>query len=415
MLPDRMTKLLTAYVDGELTSRQRRSVLRLLQRSPEARRLFKRLKGDSMILQALPRRKLQMDLSGSVLLTINARSIQLRPEACPPLPPRSTKRPWKKWLAIAGVAAAVLIAIGTVSYFFFGNLNNNDTKLVETPSTQGKRSPSPRNPDDSQSMLPESPISVVHDVDPMQTTPTSTTPKRPQQELAGILTPKPQAYQVAVPRLVRLIQLRNLDQPIASQQLQQELQSANTFRLDLFSNDPATMVERLQAGLKGRGTNLRLDSATQANLGRKARMNYAVYSEEMTAEDLFQVLNQLGAEDRKKPILQQQVLNALAAADVARALGGEPVLYPPPPERQGPLGVDITKPISEGTGSQLVKSLSRPEGTPSTDRQALALTYSPPNGDRFPPLSKEIKSFVDARRSTYREGAVQVLFVIWNQ
>src|SRR5262245_51071044 len=164
MLPDRLTKLLTAYVDGELTSRQRRSVLRLLQRSPEARRLFKRLKGDSMILQALPRRKLQMDLSGSVLLTINARSIQLRPEACPPLPPPRPKQPWKKWLAIGGVAAAVLVAVATISYFFFGRLNNSDTKLVETPSTQGKRTPSPRGPDDPQSALPDSPIGVVHDV-----------------------------------------------------------------------------------------------------------------------------------------------------------------------------------------------------------------------------------------------------------
>src|SRR5262245_23345326 len=119
MLPDRLSKLLTAYVDGELNSRQRRTVVRLLQRSPEARRLFKKLKGDSMILRGLPRRKLNMDLSGSVLLTINARNIQLRPEACPPIPKPAAQRPWKKWLALFAVAALVLLAIGTASYFFF--------------------------------------------------------------------------------------------------------------------------------------------------------------------------------------------------------------------------------------------------------------------------------------------------------
>src|SRR2546430_2493824 len=47
MLPERGRELLTAYVDGELSARQRRHVLRLLRHSAEARRLLQRLQGDA--------------------------------------------------------------------------------------------------------------------------------------------------------------------------------------------------------------------------------------------------------------------------------------------------------------------------------------------------------------------------------
>ena len=45
---ERVSELLSAYVDGELTQRQRRAVLRLLRQSPEARaqlQLLEALKG----------------------------------------------------------------------------------------------------------------------------------------------------------------------------------------------------------------------------------------------------------------------------------------------------------------------------------------------------------------------------------
>ena len=226
----------------------------------------------------------------------------------------------------------MLVAVAAGSYYFFANLKPNP-HIVETPTS---RSTTPQGPEE------DSPISVVHDVDPNLTTAPPAAPDRPKrgpEELAGMLIPKPQSYQVAVPRLVRILPLRNLDQPIPSHQLQQDLQSANHFRLDLFSLDTPQALERLQAALKAKGVTLRVDSAAQANLGKRQKLTYAVYSEELTGNDLYQVLIQLAAEDRKKPIFDRLVVNAVTPADVAKVLGGDPSQYPPPPERQGPLGV----------------------------------------------------------------------------
>src|SRR5215831_7986877 len=58
MLSDQFRQLLTAYVDGELSSRQRKAVQRLLRRSPEARSLLLKLQEDARRLRALPRHRL---------------------------------------------------------------------------------------------------------------------------------------------------------------------------------------------------------------------------------------------------------------------------------------------------------------------------------------------------------------------
>ena len=103
MLPERITQLLSAYVDGELNSRERRNVGRILRKSPEARRLLSQLKQDSMILRRLPRKKTQIDLTGSAMGTISLRHIKLpkidtTPIALlhPPPPPRK-RRPRAGW------------------------------------------------------------------------------------------------------------------------------------------------------------------------------------------------------------------------------------------------------------------------------------------------------------------------------
>src|SRR5262249_52732453 len=86
MLPERITQLLSAYVDGELSARERRNVTRILRKSNEARQLLHKLKQDSMILRKLPRKKTQLDLTESAMGTISLRGIKLPeiPTAPPP-------------------------------------------------------------------------------------------------------------------------------------------------------------------------------------------------------------------------------------------------------------------------------------------------------------------------------------------
>ncbi len=71
MLSEQYQQLLTAYVDGELSSRQTKLCSKLLRRSPEARKLLRQLQADSRELRALKTPALGIDLSKPILQSIH--------------------------------------------------------------------------------------------------------------------------------------------------------------------------------------------------------------------------------------------------------------------------------------------------------------------------------------------------------
>jgi hypothetical protein len=88
------------------------------------------------------------------------------------------------------------------------------------------------------------------------------------------------------------------------------------------------------------------------------------------------------------------------------------------PKLSGPLGVDPHKPVSDGTGTQVVQTLTgqggppRPEpGKPAVkppEHQALILPYNPVRPQE---KSAEIKLFLETRKPP-RPGTIQVLLVL---
>jgi len=136
MLPERLTQLLTAYIDGELSSRQRKAVTRLLRKSPEARKLLQEMQQDSMILRHLPRKKMKQDLSRTLPGTIEMRGLKLPPPPAPAAAPRPAIVP--VWVVLV-VAALLLGGVGYGSYTFFGSLPQKAppaaTPPVRSPDT----------------------------------------------------------------------------------------------------------------------------------------------------------------------------------------------------------------------------------------------------------------------------------------
>jgi anti-sigma factor RsiW len=76
MLPNRDRKLLTAYVDGELTPQQDRNVHRLLGQSSEASELLRQLEEDSAQLRFVEPPPLKRDLSAPVVDAIRERHLR---------------------------------------------------------------------------------------------------------------------------------------------------------------------------------------------------------------------------------------------------------------------------------------------------------------------------------------------------
>ncbi len=112
MLSDQICQLLSAFVDGELSNRQRKAVERLLRRSPEARTLLRKLRHNADRLRALPRPHAAPDLSDRVVRAIRQRGLRpgVRRAA-------ASVRP-TFWFGYAA-AAMVLLAVGLGSFLFF--------------------------------------------------------------------------------------------------------------------------------------------------------------------------------------------------------------------------------------------------------------------------------------------------------
>src|SRR5437660_9884360 len=101
MLSEPLRQLLTAYVDGELSNRQRRAVQRLLRRSAEARTLLRQLQEDSARLRALPRQHLDDEFSSRVLRAVGRSRPQGRPRVA------AAPASFPMWSGFAAAAAVI--------------------------------------------------------------------------------------------------------------------------------------------------------------------------------------------------------------------------------------------------------------------------------------------------------------------
>jgi hypothetical protein len=227
-------------------------------------------------------------------------------------------------------------------------------------------------------------------------------------------------------RMALALPLRNLDRPEEQDRLRElfkEDASFHAFHLDVVCSETARGLERLESAFKSQGIKLTVDQAAQARWKKGLKTNYALYSEDVTAEELTKVLQQLGKDEKKaepKRRFDRVIIHQLTPSnqkELCTLLGVDPKTLPAKPK--GPLGVDIRKPLSESTAEQLADSLAG-KGTPrpkpgesvevkKPQRQALVLSYNPLRVR--PSSSKEIKSFLDSRQDR-RAGTLQILLVL---
>jgi hypothetical protein len=91
--------------------------------------------------------------------------------------------------------------------------------------------------------------------------------------------------------------LRQLDQ--ANQLFRAEMKKSEAVRIDIFSKDSARAVDLIQNALKARGNHLIVDALAVDRLKKKQRSEYVFFIENMTGDEIGQMLEQLGADDKK--------------------------------------------------------------------------------------------------------------------
>jgi len=435
MLAERCLELLTAYVDGQLSARQQRLVQKLLKKSPEARTMLRKLQQDSRDLMELPSPPPAPDVSLSVMQAIAQRGLH---------PGRRRSRPvgtvplWR----VAAAAAAVLLLTAGASFLFFkglgGNGGNGNVAHKHKPAVPGtpsevvqsgsvdkgivKKDAEERKPVDKQP--PRDNGSTVAEKPEKKPDPDrpSVTPDTPDPGPSGIRTDQsvipfnPHEAEVALPTLLRL---RDLDQEKPRQTLIRELSRHDGFYIEVLCREATHAFPRLQAALQAGGYEVIVDGAAQQRLKQpQSKTNYLVYLDNVTPEELAKLLGPLGQEDtkadKKKPAygqFQSNYANLIVcpmAAEHRRKvidyLGADPRRA----KATGPLGVDLTRPLSDQTAEQLTgDKAGSPPTNKGSDRSALTMVH----GTTPRSQSAEVKRYLDGHKPA-RKGTLQILLVL---
>jgi hypothetical protein len=440
MLSDRDYQLLTAFVDGELSSRQRRHLERLLRRSAEARRLLDRLQQDARSLRDLPTPRLGRDLCSAVLGAIAARRLSARQgkgHAAPALP---------AWMAVAA-AACVVFGLGVASFLYFS------ATLGQAPAPMAARPDNTRLPPTNparDSVTPPAPeIPPKDDLAKISAPGPGPNPKAPAASIVerpkdrapapdsaadnnrgrDVLTDRMELVQIdqVEMSLPLVFKVHQLDSDGGSRLLA-DLRKARDFRLELPSRNGAKALERLQAACKALHISLVLDSSVAERLKQPhlAGSHFAFYVENLPAEDLLRLMQAAGQEDRRASADKPQdmqfdslVLAAMTSRDrkeLSALLGIDPMQ--PAVGPSAPIGADPRQSLPDLTAKQVADSLAGQGGVPRpdsgktsvrpADQTALVLVYNPA---RPHPASAEIKRYLEGRKAA-RPGTLRVLLVI---
>jgi hypothetical protein len=378
MLADRDLQLLTGYLDGELSTRQRKTAVRLLRKSSEARAVLQQLQHDSRSVRDLTRLKLGPDFPLKVMRTIAQTGVRPTSPVRPPVPGMS------RWATFA-MAASVLLLISGVSYWYYA----------------------PR-----QGVRVEGPFIVHRQVEPLP----AMVAVRPLDPLAGkvIQGTFGQFNQTGL-RLA----VQDLTKAATRKRLTAELRQNNAYHVDVAVRDSSQAVNNLSRVLNNKGINVLMAASTRLSLQQKQpRMRYVLYTENLSADELSSVLQQLGGHTRSgDAAIEQLVVNAMTPEhrkELSSLLGV-------PANRLQPARKGFSDPPADLLNKTIIEGKPAGQGTrpmppsPKTsprrdDRLAVVLAVSQ-DVSLNPADSDEVRRFVSGRRQQ-RPGTLQVFLVV---
>jgi hypothetical protein len=355
MLPDRELQLLTAYVDGEISARERERVTRLLQTSSAARTALQLLQSDARAVRELTRLKLGPDFPDKVMRTLARSGIGLPP----PRPPAPAP-----WIGMA-IAASIFVMIAAASYWYFAP--NRPNVRPGPDALAGK-------------------------------------------QLEGVFG----RFSAAAIHLAAA----DLATENARKTLVTNLHQDNAYHVDLAVQDNGRAIQGLTATLKQCGIQLIMGAGMEQDLKQqKGKISYFLFAENLTPEELVRLLQQLGAQSsgRQDAGVNRVIVDLMTAEhrqklssflDVGR--GNAPAAGQ---AKGDPLSDLLNKRIIAGNragqGPSPIKLKAEP---PSQERFALVLAS--PHGDLTAlGESPELRTYMSRRREQV-PGTLQVFLVI---
>jgi hypothetical protein len=432
MVPDNLSRLLTAFVDKDLEPDERQAVIGLLRRSKEARTLLLQLHDDARALRSLPPVAPAEDFSEKVLKRIAEQKVRI---ARQPIP--KVRAPIPAWLGLA-TAATILVALGAgISLFMMGDRADRvivDRSEPATSTELAKAPPVVSHPPSK----PSSSIQIVKRSDTSPTDPAKSTASakpapRDSERVAKAVRPRaenrkapadlPYVSPTKPPLVVEKVKidvpaflpLRELNQEERRRQFLAELEKVNACRLELPCLKPREGLLQLRRVLEDQGVAFLLDQDAAARIKVPfPNFSYALYLQNLTADEIFSVFRQIGTEpdpkvktkSRALPGFDKVSVKAMASDDCAhfsKLLGLDPLQL---------------KPRSlDGIAGQFRKmGQSRSELGPlenEIQERTAVVVVDYESGDRpiSSPLSAEIKHFFGTRHERL-PGSLDVLIFV---
>jgi len=364
-MQDSDTELLTSFVDGELSGRQRKAVLRLLHKSSEARGLLWQLRENAVAVQQLPAKRLPADFAARIMQSIEHAAAPSPSSTTPAASPAgSPVRSGRRFLARFAMAAALLLAVGgAVLYFVSQGPNDNDIL----------------------------PLIAFNNETPDKILNHGNSAKEPPPKSPGTKEPvkRPPGY----------FALRELKDKSQHKVFAKELAKQGGDRLELTVSNSAKAMHKIRAVFENHGIHVVTDGSAQGK-NTKAT-DYWIFAENASPEELATLLSRVGGDDTFEGV-QVAALSGEDCKNLANVMGIDADQVRNPRE-----GVKLLDPIIELPGGKDKKSgLPAPQAHP---RKGLALIVAA-NTAGAPP-SQQIKSFLNQRRKL-QPGTVQALLIV---
>lgn len=281
MLPEQAIELLTAFVDGELSQRQHKAVMRLLQKSSEARALLKELQENAHDLKQLPRHKLEPSLVDEILQAIAEQKARPAPQ------PARSRGTWRRWLPYVAASMAASLLIAAIGLLYWKNMIEPDgghkkADFVKT-GPEKKIEPKERTPDPEPIPIPNvKPKSKVPDSRPFD-----------------MATEIARNFGAPIkPEVIFSARFPEFAKPAVADKFASEInRKKRTIQLDVTVKNNAIAMERLKAALNERGLLVVSDPSATKDLKANAKREYWVYAENLSNDELTKVMQDLAKAD----------------------------------------------------------------------------------------------------------------------
>jgi hypothetical protein len=296
MLPDHHSRLLTGFVDGQLSPREQKQAQELLRGSAEARALLHNLQADAQLLSSMPRIRLPEEFAEGLQTTLPQRS----PRIAKILEKPARHFSWRTAGSYAA-AACLLLALAIAYMHRNGNLVAPDISQPETPDVVQI----------DVEMKPEN-VAVKAPTLLAETKRVVSAPNRFDKRPEVLSMPKADvdminAAPVAnIPRLrdvdldvPLLVAMRDLELEKRRQEITEELLQAQSWRLEIRCQESEVATNRLKRSLQNQGIRLLIEpDASDRQRLRLPRTTYAILLDNVTAQECLAMLSGLRQVDR---------------------------------------------------------------------------------------------------------------------